>query len=343
MAVTTFSEFIKGYKSEAKTEYLYNSVFAPLIPKDKLLDARFGAVKQREISIVGGTVPYNGKYPNNAQGAKINVNWVDYNYDYDGAFNFSDDSLEEIQSFIQGSEPSIFVGVKSYIGRTFAVETDMLCASTYYNQIPEANKLKGAFDAGFYAGLDAIDKSLTNAKVSRNHIVYVWVNASTYEKQAAEARENHILANSTTMEIEQGGLVIKKDVLKYGRFIIIPVADDILVDKVDLLDGVSEGQEAGGVVVAEDAKQIQALIIPEGAGFVDNQYVTSNIWYNPMLDLGEIGEVDSNITDLIGDFRINRVGANPEADAFAIKGRIRNGRSLYDINKKYCFSVEANA
>lgn len=340
MAVTTFNEFVKGYKSEAKTEFLYNSVFAPLIPKTKLLDQRFGTVKQREISIVGGSVPYNGKYPASNQGAKINVNWVDYTYDFDGTFNFSDDTLEEIQSFIQGSEPSIFVGTKQYIGKTFAVETDMLCASTFYSQIPEGNKLVGKFTGGFYAGLDSIDKELTNAKVPRNHTVYVWVNASTYESQAKEARENHILANSATIEIEQGGLVVKKDVLKYGRFIIIPVADDVLVDKVDQLDGVSEGQESGGVVASEDAKQIKALIIPEGAGFVDNQYITTNIWYNPLLDLGEIGDIDSNITDLIGDFRINKVGANPEADAFAIKGRIRNGRSLYDINKKYCFSVE---
>ena len=343
MAVTTFNEFITGYKAQAKTEFLYNCPFAVLIPKAKLLDQKFGNVKMREISITGGTVPYSGAYPTGNQGAKINVNWRTYKYDYDGAFNFSDDSLDEIQSYLQGTKPSIIVGVEQYIGKTFSIETSLLCASTYYSQVPEANKLKGLFDKGFYAGLDTLDTKLTNAKVPKNHIVYVWVNASTYEKQAAEARANHILANTVVIEINQNGIVVKKDVLKYGRFLIIPVADDIMVDKVDQLDGKSEGQEAGGVVAASDSKQIQALVIPEDAGWVDNQYVTANIWYNPMLDPGEIGPIDSNIIDLTGDFRINKVGPNPEADAFAIKGRVRNGRGLYEINKQYCFSVEANA
>lgn len=342
LGASTFNEFVVGYARDTRTEFLYNCPFAVLIPDAVLLDQRYGEIKIREISITGGSIPYNGKYPTGDQGAKINVNWRSYKPDHDFAFNFHDDSIDEIQSFLQGTEPSIIAGMRQYVGRNVAMETSMLCSSTYYSQIPEENKLKDLFNNGFYNGLDELDARLTNAKVPQNYVVYVWVNASTYKKQAAEARENHILANTVVVEVSQGGIIVKKDALKYGRFVIIQVADDIMVDKVDQLDGVSEGQEAGGVVPADDAKQIQALIIPDKAGWLSNQYITANLWYNPLLDPGEIGYIDSNITELTGDFRINKAGPNPEADAFALKGRIRNGRGLFEINKQYCFSVESS-
>lgn len=339
----TFNELVKGYAAAAKTEYMYNSVYSVLVPKQKIVDQKYNETKIREVSIVGGSIPYDGAYPTTG-GAKINVNWVAYKYDFDGTYSFTDDSLDEIQSFVQGGEPSIFVGAKQYIGQVFAVETDKLCSAKFYSQIPEDNQLKDTFKNGFYAGLDEIEMNLTNAKVPKSVPVYVFVNASTYKTQAAEARQNMILANNVTVEIEQGGIVIKKDCKKYGRFIIIEVADDVMMSAYDQYDGKTPGQEAGGVHAAEDATQIQALIIPDGAGFVDNQYITSNAWYNPaLMQYCNPGNPESNITNLIGDFVVNQCGPNPVADAFAIKGRIRNARSLYDINKKYCFSVVESA
>lgn len=339
MGTSIFNEYVVGYKKGVKTEFMYNSAFENLIPRDKMLEQNFGEVKLREVSVTGGTVPYDGAYPTTG-GAKIYTNWRTYKHDFEGSFNFIDDTIAEIQSFLYGTEPSIFVGVKQYIGQVFSIETDRLTSSTFYSQILEDNKLKDTFKNGFYPGLDEIGKRLTNAKVPRNKPVYVYVNASTYAKQAAEARQNMILANTKTIEINDKGIIVTKDVLQYGRFIIIEVPDDVLQTKVTKLDGVSFGQETGGVVVAEDSSDIQALIIPDGCAYVDNQYMTTNIWYNPLVNLGDVGKIDSNITDLIGDFRINQIGANPNADAFAIKGRVINGRSIYDVNKKYCFSVE---
>src|SRR5690606_38172386 len=133
------------------------------------------------------------------------------------SFHFSDDTVAEIQSFLYGTEPSIFVGVKQYIGQVFAIETDRLTSATFYSQIPSDNKLKNTFKDGFYPGLDEIGKRLTNAKVPRNKLVYVYVNATTYAKQAAEARQNMILANTKVIEINDGGIIIHKDVIQYGR------------------------------------------------------------------------------------------------------------------------------
>lgn len=343
-------EHITGFNKEAQQVYYTGSKTAVLRPDEKMFTPNFAEIKVREITVNGGAGNYSKTAGYDNRGGNIDVKWKTYTCDNDRYFEASVDALDEVSSYLKGTEPSILAGFKAFINQKLAAEVDAVTMARAYSASMEAgNKLEtSTFKQGFFKQSLDIKNIEFNKGVDSTKKLYYFVRSDIYTSGEQEIIEKNGLANGAVLtavklEIPTGNasetLEIVTEAIKLGNIIFIKMPDERMGTTVELLDGESEGQEAGGFVAGET--KMSCVVVPEGAMFNDVRYCVSNMTVPAsVLSINDKLELDAEIKKFLGDFRIENIGVDQRMNGFSIKARIVYDAKAYNIHKDkiLCFT-----
>jgi hypothetical protein len=150
----------------------------------------------------------------------------------------------------------------------------------------------------------------------------------------ADRRLNELMQSASMLDVSI-------DVMSYSCFDIIPVPDDCFYSAIDLNDGETSGQEAGGFAPADDARVLHALVVPDGSAFAAVAYDNATILVPTSPDYGitpqELTAIQSAVLDT--PFRIGGIALNPLADSFKCNVRIQLGADVLGPRAKTVFCI----
>lgn len=342
---------ITGFNSSLQTQFYIGSKTAVLKPVDKIFQENFGEIKIREIAITGGAGNYDKEKGYDGAGGNVTVKWNTYTADNDRYFNLKSDAPEELASFLAGGKPSILAGFESFANIALASEVDAVAmARAYAGSVAGGNTLEtSTLKKSFFGGIIDILNKLYAKGVSSNQTVYAFIRADVYAQGEKEILDKYGLASDAvlarySMELPIGiegeePLKIVTKAIKFNNAVLIKMPEDRMGTEVTLLDGRSEGQEAGGYV-AGDTK-MSAVFVPEGAMFVDTRYDVANILVPAeVYQLNTQAEIDEAIRKIVGDVKINNIGVNQKCNGFEVNARIIYDAKPIEINqdKILCFT-----
>lgn len=346
MANITVIEAAKAYSSQVVREPLINSIFSLLVNPDVFKYEKFGKETMvREVK--GGTASnYDKNAGFTANGTGGSAEWKPFVAPYDREMTFAVDAMDEYNAVREGFELSGAAIAKQNM-RNMAGEIDATTAAAIFANIPAENVYTSA---DLKLDKDNIFQTLTDleAKVFNKGYAgdsYVFVRSTDYSAITAALLANNALANQEVLKFSPiKGLELETRVVKYNNLIIVRVPDTRMFTAVTLLDGKSEGQEAGGYVKAEGASYIDMLVVPAPAAALSVRHFVANLLvpmaYTEGLTAGvvetELGGVN-NLTDNTVAF--SNIGINQKADAFEYQTRMIYGAMTFESWKNTLFAV----
>lgn len=317
----------------------------------------------------GGAGTYNkSKGFTQPYGGGTGITWEEYEPQNDRAKVIRVDKADELASYHAGMDSSIGAMAHSYGRNYFAPEFDAVNIATLFNKIPEDNVITTGTD-GFEIDIDNICQTLINIDAAMYNAgsdgpAAIFIESSVFAiLQAALLKTPGALAFTNALRkvrIETGfesligmeaPLTVQTKVLKWNEHYIIPMPSNRMNSLITLLDGQSEGQEAGGYEVGgEGNRVIRILAVPLEAGFTSVRYEVNNLLLPG--DMRGFNISDSEVTRAMAKLRegvdgsgmfsnmtIQNVAFNPYYDAFEFQSRIIYGADLFNSRKNVCFAV----
>ena len=265
--------------------------------------------------------------------------------------NLTADAMDEYASYVQGSKPSILVGFEQLINMGLASEVDAVAMARAYacstgaGNTLDTSKLKD----GFFAGLIDIGNKLFEKGVDSERTIFGWIRSDVYAQGEKEIIEKNGLANgavlkNVTLEIPTGiedekPLEVNTQVIKFNNFVLFKMPKERMSTEVTLLDGRTEGQEAGGFTAG--STKMSAVFIPDGAFFVDVRYQIANILFPAyVFETNTKADIDEAIKKIVGDVRIENIGINQKSNNYEINARVIYDAHAFEVNadKILCFT-----
>ena len=348
-----------GLYIACKTAIFNNPANQILTPKGKVT-----RVRQYESGMAGNYSKTKGWMTQYGTGK--GVQWIEYKAPYDRAKILTTDAIDEEQSFAVGMTPSIELLNADFLDNQLPREIDATNISTWYNQVPAANKHENT-ESGFktdaeniLATLNNLDRLIFNSGYDRDTVLFM--NSETYANMISAIQNKFGLASNVLMEkqatvyIDTGlGNLIKgtDSMIKvnitfevYGHFLIIRVPDDRMYSNIIMYSGDpdDEGQEAGGYVADysnSNFANIAMLAIPMEAAFTNTRYMVDNFLYPAFLQTNPYTKVDIRELNkrMYGNVEVNNAGINQKANAFEYDIRAIYGGALFDNRARNCFAV----
>ena len=345
-------ETVAGYSKEISYEY-YNELVTRKFQANKQknpigFDPRTGKMYYRNLSNVGKFGNYTGKWGGN-RGMKVEQ--VPITAQFDRTWSNEVDALTEIASYIGDGESSLLAGAKQALNKNLSAEVDSVFISTVVNEALDAGVDFTTIDfTDPFEALNKINAQMINKGVGAAVRLNIIIAASEYEKLQTAVVNKYGLANESVLHAEAGtmtirGLEIETNVVKYGRFDILVAPDDYLYSSFDMLDGVTEGQEDGGVAPSADAEKLAAVIIPDGAAANDVRYSVANyevpgIAFDLNADLDYVQTGIKEFLDSQEVFSINNIGVNQSANAFKLDMRVVYGAYVFKNKRNTIIPVK---
>lgn len=317
----------------------------------------------------GGAGTYNkAKGFTQPYGGGTGITWEEYEPQNDRAKVIRVDKADELASYLAGMDSSIGAMAHNY-GRTyFAPEFDAVNIATIFSKLPEDNVITTGTD-GYKIGIDNICQTLINIDAAMYNAgsdgpAAIFIESSVFATlQAALLKTPGALAFTDVLRkvrIETGfesligmeaPLTVQTKVLKWNEHYVVPMPSNRMNSLITLLDGQSEGQEAGGYVVGgEGNRVIRILAVPLEAGFTSVRYEVNNLLLPG--DMRGFNISDSEVTramtklregvdgsGMFSNMTIQNVAFNPYYDAFEFQSRIFYGADLFKSRKNVCFAV----
>lgn len=344
-------ETVTGFNANVQRQFYTGSKTAVLKPAEKLFQPEFGSIKVREVALTGGAANYDKNKGYDGAGGNVSVKWVTYTADNDRYIHLNADAMDEYASYLQGTKPSILLGFEQIINMGLASEVDAVAMSRAHACSVEAGNTveTSTLKTGFFAGLIDIGNKLFEKGVDSEKTVFMWARSDVYAQGEKEILEKHGLANGAVLkkaDIElntgidgQEPLKISTNIIKFNNFVIFKMPKDRMSTEVTLLDGRTEGQEAGGFQAG--STYMSAVVIPEGAFFVDVRYLITNILFPAyVFEDNTQAEIDEAIKKIVGDVRIENIGINQKSNNYEINARVIYDAHAFEINadKILCFT-----
>ena len=166
-----------GLYIACKTAIFNNPANQILTPKGKVT-----RVRQYESGMAGNYSKTKGWMTQYGTGK--GVQWIEYKAPYDRAKILTTDAIDEEQSFAVGMTPSIELLNADFLDNQLPREIDATNISTWYNQVPAANKHENT-ENGFktdadniLATLNNLDRLIFNSGYDRDTVLFM--NSETY-------------------------------------------------------------------------------------------------------------------------------------------------------------------
>lgn len=273
------------------------------------------------------------------------VNWIKVKDTMDRAFCFNTDYMVEVNAILAGMTLSgIEVMNSSWL--KYGQEVDMITFSRLYAATKSHKKNT---DPGFGVDKDNIFNTLLNIETEQL-------------KKGIPAAEKRITAISTTVYnalrqylVEHGSLYngnimtptqiklnpvpksvdpsnalgVNVNVYEFNNHLLTVIPDELMKTHVTILDGVTGGQEAGGVKADNASKgsaNLDIISVPMSAAAVSVRHIVSMITV-PLKALS-IGSsttlsLDESMKKFAGISQIENIGIDQSADQFGYKNRVR--------------------
>lgn len=339
------SQYVSGFNTDIQKQFLIDSKTGVLIPTKKKYDEKFGTVYIRQIKTTGGLANYDKNIGYDGAGGNGTAEWVGYTVDNDRLIDIWIDAMDELPSFLEGTESSISALYNLQINKNLAKEMDALAmARAYAGCIEAGGALETSnFKTDFWGTvIDIKNKYFDEKDVDSDKLIYGFISSEIYAQGEKELLNKNGLANSavlTKLDMKvpsgikgSGALEITLNAIKYDNIVLIKMPKDRMSTEITMLDGRSEGQQAGGFL-AGDTK-MSAVFVPEGVMFTDVQYdiaqflVPAEVYQNiASLDIAE------TLKQLTGNLKLDYIGVNQKRNAFEIIGRIRYDSKVIDVHK----------
>lgn len=338
---------IEGAKMYANTvirEPLINSVFAALCNPSVFKYSKFGKeTAVREIT-AGTASNYRGKFEQGGTGGK--AVWTSFTALNDRSIVFSVDAMDEYNAILEGMTLSGVEIAKMNLVN-LASEIDAVTAAKIYNSLNSTNKISSADlkvdSVNIWDTLTKLENKIYNKGYKGE--IYTFIKASTFAEMTLGLITNNALANSAVLTLEPvKGIKIDVNVYRFNNMVLFRVPDDRMKTLVNMLDGFSVGQEAGGYVVDADADDIEILAVPPVAAALSVRHNVNNllvpneflVGVNPAQLQAELAGVN-NLTDNTVAFQ--NVGVNQSADAFEYQTRLIYDSVMFNTWKDTIFAV----
>lgn len=343
---TTVIEAAKAYSSQVIREPLINSVFSVLVNPNVFKYSKFGKeTSVREVK--GGTASnYDKNTGFKANGTGGSAIWKSFTAPYDREMTFAVDAIDEYNAVLEGYELSgVAVAKQNMVA--MGGEIDATTSAAIYANIPSTNVLSSTVAKidkdHVFSTLTDLEARVFNAGYTGES--FVFTRASVFSNIQAALLANNALANSEVLKFSPvKGLELETRVIKYNNLIILRVPDNRMYTVISILDGISEGQTAGGYVKADGASYIDILVVPAPAAALSVRHIVANLLvpmaYMNGLNPGNLEVELGGVNDLTDNaLAFQNIGINQKADSFEYQTRLVYGAMTFDSWKKTLFAV----
>ena len=292
------------------------------------------------------------------------VQWIDYRAPYDRAKVLSVDAVDELQSFAAGMTPSIELLNGDFLDNQLPAEIDATNIAQFYSKIPVTHRHVNN-EIGYKTDVDNIidtilglQNKIFNSGYDRDSVLFI--RSSVYTNFQKAIVKNYglasgvMLSKTMTVNVNTGleGLItnsgdtlsVTVDFEAFGKFLVINMPDDRMYTMITMLDGYSEGQEAGGYLPDYDSDnfaQIDLLAIPIEAAFTNTRYMVDNFLVPASMPGLNYTKVDLRKLNerMYGNVEIGYAGINQKANAFEYDIRAIYGGDIFDNRARNCFAI----
>lgn len=338
--MTTY-EGVVAYAKQILISFAQNSKVAIFNdPTNQVLDIKGKETLIREVETTGAG-DYTGVWGDGVGTAENN--WVSYYAPYDRTYSAAIDTLKEVQSYMDGSKPTLPGVATEYIKKHLAPEIDSVILARYAveaaikKQVSELPVDK----ENILATLTNIEAEISNAGYDGDIVTYLSTDANAAFEQAL--LEKNILASDvvikrqmTREEIADGfePLEIEIRARKFNNLLIIPVPNDRMCGKYIMLNGTDPGQEDGGVIPAKNAASYtdnKVIAIPLEAAFANIRHIVSQLFVPSGIDVNDYNDNIALANEkLFGVMTLENSGINQLADGFKFNSRCVYGGDIFE-------------
>ena len=348
-------QYVSGFNTDIQKELYVTSKTGVLIPENKKYDEKYGTVYIRQFKSTKGLANYDPEKGYDGAGSGDRPEWVGYTVDMDRQIHIVVDAMDELPSFLAGTESSIGVTFREKYNKNLSSEMDALAmARAYAGSIAGGNTLGASnFAKNFWGEIIRIKNLMYEKGVDENTLIYGFISSDIYAYGENQILTNGALANNAvlskfTMQVPTGiegtnHLELSLNAIKYDNVVLIKMPKERMSTSITLLDGRSEGQEAGGYLAGDE--KMSAVFVPDKTMFTDVQYHIEQLLLPAQAySMLTPSDVNETLTKLVGNIKIENIGVNQKRNAFEMMGRIKYDSKVIDVNKDkiLCFK-EATA
>lgn len=342
-----------AYYQGCKTSCLNNPAMQILTPKGKET-----LVRQYNSGYAGTYDKTKGWM--NQYGQGTGVEWKAYRARHDRAKVLTVDAIDELQSYANGMTPSINLLGQDFLDNQMPQEMDASNISSWYNQVPLANR-HTSDDAGYSVEVGEalntvlqLQQDVYNSGYSEDTILFMSSDVyANFQKDIIAnyglasnvlmTRKGQIVVNNGLADYNDGEIAIDVEFITFNKFLIVVVPKNRMYSDIILYDGYSVGQEVGGYVpdyLNPDFAEVKLLAIPMEAGFANVRYMIDN-YLVPATMYSDISQPELRKINerMYGNVSVGFAGINQKANAFEFDIRIIYDAYLFDNRARNCFAV----